>query len=630
MEPVADNRGLTQDFHRHAVAIAASGKPDPSRYDILWAPGGDQHSHDILTPAKWIELLSSDTIEKDVFFLSRRYPSSNVAYERETGYHTRENYYYDSVRKHERPRRAPLHRSYTGYRERETDDFLRSSRDRSVSGSVSNGSIGSRPDQESVSGQNDQGSSPNDSPENTRPGTKSAPKRSSRERPTSGSPRGSRSEGSDDQQSPGGDSPEIFDIAITPGNLVPVERNGRWVVIVPYDSQRLLTWPGDQVGTRNSSSVEVGGRWFFVGNSDAELHGGARQTRFQLETEPTHTDDDGIRIVPLTNCTDEDDERRDFPPPPPPPSRYFRETGGEDEYFYRRPRRTGGVDERRTSSRHHRNGRQEAPPKSSGLITFPFFTWRVKHGTGWRQPQLLSIQERDETVVRILAKIHESITSDKSSYRTLYAEAYRCAVDDLFLRHPDVAVKTKADDDPEDNDCANPVDELLASRSSEQRHNMNNRQSAGGTQTEAERKQPSGGGSPGGLRIDQRGPEAGKETKGKQAEGTANARGDQVELSGSENIATPIGPGEGPSNDTKPHANTKPRTPHPVEGANRGLVLKTKLLEVSQAIFRAFLPSQAASSYHDYYHPLCERFWGSLDEIFRVSRTYHLKLIMCY
>lgn len=627
MEPVADNRGLTQDFHRHAVAIAASGKPDPSRYDILWAAGGDQHSHDILTPAKWIELLSSDTIEKDVFFLSRRYPSSNVAYERETGYHTRENYYYDSVRRHERPRRAPLHRSYTGYRERETDDFLRSSRDRSVSGSVSNRTIESRLDQESAAGQSDQGSAPNDSPETTRSGTRNAPKRASRKRPTSGSPHASRSEGSDDQQSPGGDSPEIFDIAITPGNLVPVERDGRWVAIVPYDSQRLLTWPGDQVGTRNSSSVEVGGRWFFVGNSDAELHGGARQTRFELEPEPTHTDDDGIRIVPLTKY--DEDERREFPPPPPPPSRHFRETGGEDEYFYRRPRRTGGVDERRTSSRNHKNGHQEVPPKSSGLITFPFFTWRVKHGTGGRQPQLLSIQERDETVVRILAKIHESITSDKSSYRTLYAEAYRCAADDLFLRHPNVVVKTKADEIPEDNDRANSVDDLSAIQS--RGHNVNKRQRASGTQTKAERKQSSGGDSPGGFRIDQRGPKAGKERKGKQSEESENAKGDQMGRSGSDNMATPIGTGEGPSKSkTKPHASTKPRSPHADEEANRGLVLKTQLLEVSQAIFRAFLPSQAGSSYHDYYHPLCERFWGSLDEIFRVSRSYHQELIMCY
>lgn len=418
-------------------------------------------------------------------------------------------------------------------------------------------------------------------------------------------------------------------IAFSPGGLIVVERDGRWVVNVPYDPQRLLTCRGDQVGAWNSSSVEVGGRWFHIGDSDTDLHGGARQTRFQIEPESTHTDEDGIRIVPLNNDNDEDDERRDFPPPRPPPprSRYSREMREEPDYYY--VRRTERVDERRTSSRHHRNEHQEAPPKSSGLITFPFFTWRVKHGTEGRHHQILTIRERDETVGKILAKIHESITSDKSSYRELYAKAYRCAADDLFLRHPDVVVKMKADDSPEDRDRAKQADELTTSQ--RRGHGIKNRQHTSGTQIKAKRKQSSGGDVPGGLRIDQRGPKAGKERKGKQAEDAANAKGDQTGPSGSDNMATPIGPGEGPSkSETEPHASTKSRSPHPAEEPNRGLVLKTQLLEASQTIFRAFLPSQGESSYQDYYHPLCERFWGSLDEIFRVSRAYHLELRMCY
>ncbi|KAK7726513.1 hypothetical protein SLS63_007674 [Diaporthe eres] len=157
-----------------------------------------------------------------------------------------------------------------------------------------------------------------------------------------------------------------------------------------------------------------------------------------------------------------DDVRREFPPP----SRYYREREDENEYLYGHSRgRTEWVDERNTNSKSRNNGHPEAPPKSSGLITFPFFTWRVKHGTEGRQPQLLSIQERDETVVRILGKIHESITSDKSSYRRLYAKAYRCGADDLFLRHPDVVVKTKTDASPEDHDGAKPADELPTSPS---------------------------------------------------------------------------------------------------------------------------------------------------------------------
>lgn len=623
LEPSADNCGLAQDFHRHAVAIAAAGKPDPSRYDILWAPGGDQLGQEILTPAKWIQLLSSDTIEKDVFFLSRKYPSSNAPYERATGYYARDDYY-DTVRRSESPHRVPLDRSYTEYRERETDYFRRSSRDRYVSGSVSSGTIESRSDQESASGQSDQGPVSDHSPEDTRSETRGAPNESGRERSRSGSPHASRLEGSDDQQFSREVSP---DIANSSGNLVPVERDGRWVMIVPYDPQRLLTWPGDQVGTGIPSLVEIRRRWSATGNSDTNLHGGSRQTRFQLPPDPAHTDEDGIRIIPLTNYTDEYEERRDFPPPP---SRYYHEMEEENEYFYGHPRRrTGWLDERNTSSRNRSNGHQEAPPKSSGLITFPFFTWRVKHGIEGRQPDLLSIQERDETVVKILAKIHESITSDKSSYKTLYAKAYRCGADDLFLRHPDVVVKMKADDNPEDNDSAKSADELPMGPS--RGHDRKNRQRASGTQTKAERNHSGGGGSPDGLRIDQRGPQAKKKRKGKQAENAPNAKGDQTGPSGSDNMTSPIGTGEGPSkSERKPHANTKSQSPHPVEGPSRVLVLKTQLLEVSQTIFRAFLPSQGGSSYQDYYHPLCERFWGSLDEIFRVSPAYHQELMKCY
>lgn len=398
-------------------------------------------------------------------------------------------------------------------------------------------------------------------------------------------------------------------------------------MIVPHDPQRLLTWPGEQTGTWNSSSVEVGGRWFYIGDSDTDLHGGARQTRFQLQPDPTHSDDDGIRIIPSTTRADEDDVRREFPPP----SRYYREREDENEYLYGHSRRrTEWVDERNTNSKSRNNGHPEAPPKSSGLITFPFFTWRVKHGTEGRQPGLLSIKERDETVVRILGKIHESITSDKSSYRRLYAKAYRCAADDLLLRHPDVVVKTKADDGPEDSDRAEPEDGITTSSSRGQ--GRKNRQRASGNQTKAGRKHSGSGGPPGGLRIDQCGPQTGKTRKGKQAEGAENAKDDQTGPSGSGNMATPIGPGEGPNKSkTNPHASNRSRSPHSVEKPDRALVLKTQLLEVSQEIFRAFLPSQGASSYQDYYHPLCERFWGSLDEIFRVS-AYHQNriLVICY
>lgn len=183
---------------------------------------------------------------------------------------------------------------------------------------------------------------------------------------------------------------------------------------------------------------------------------------------------------------------------------------------------------------------QQATPESSGLVTFPFFTWRVKHGAK-EQAELLSQQGRDKTVDRILTKLRDSITSDESGCSKVFASAYRCTASDLVLRHPEAVIQ------------------------------------------------------PGDSAI------------------TTN---DQTATLGSNNVAIPIGPREGSfESELEGHRDNDAWSPRYGQEPSQGM--KQQLLEVSQSIFRAFLPSLGA--HHDYYHPLCENFWGSLDEIFRVG-----------
>lgn len=334
---LADGSISIQDVHRHVVAIATAGEPDPSRYDILWAREGDLLGQQVLTPVKWIQLLSSDTINDDTFFLSPMYQSPSTTDERWT----------DAGR-----------------------------------------------DQHA---------------------------------------------GSPSQQS-----------------------EGLWI-------------PGS---------------------------GSSEETKSPSDQKPTDGMSDAWRM-----------------------------------------RGSAGLLYRWSPSHIDRiKGIQQVTPESSGLATFPFFTWRVKHGTK-EQAELLSQQGRDKTVYQILTKIHESITSPKSGFSTVYTKAYRCTANELVLRNPG---------------------------------------------------------------------------------DSGDARHDETSTLGSGNVAVPVAPREGSSEfELEGQKDNDRWSPSSAEEPSPGIIMKKQLLEVSQSIFRAFLPSRGA--HQDYNHPLCEHLWGSLDEIFRVSSVFHCR-----
>lgn len=646
LEALADAKGF-KDFHHRVVNIAATRKRTPSIYDILWAPGGDIHAQDILTPARWIQLLSSERIEEDIFFLSRKHTSSGDTDGDPENYEKRNyeerNYSGQFGIWEESPGMPRDH--HTRYKRRDTGSLSRPSTEVFMSGSGASGTTRSGFDQASAYGQSDQGLAGNSSPEATRSERGGFPVKRIRawqksssvvenQSPQSLSEAGldlKRSEGTENKQFTREAQPGIFKLIITPGSLIPLFVDGRWFGIVPYSPQRLLTWSDDQVSTGKPFLDESQYRRSIIVDDDTNLDSGTGQDQNQTQPVTIHEENDGIRVVPLEGRADEGHSRTmslsrshsrhgdpqskespDYQGPKSslPTDSYFHHTRVREEQLESWVERMDPrlVPERNTSYEKHRKGFEEASPMSLGLTIFPFFTWRVKHGTE-EYAGLPAIRESDETVVRILTKIHESITSDKSSYKILYIKAYRCTADDLFLRHPDIVSGIRTHEDSEDGDDTAEDPRGVC--------NGKDGQSARGHQKTRERtfsdvespnekpeKDPSGlqGG------------------KGKQAKDLAGAERDQTAHSSSDEMANPIRPGEGSSKSKmNPNANYTLGPQDSVEGPSQGLELKAQLLVVSQSIFRAFLPSQCASSHSDYYHPLCERFWGSLDEIFRVS-----------
>lgn len=74
----------------------------------------------------------------------------------------------------------------------------------------------------------------------------------------------------------------------------------------------------------------------------------------------------------------------------------------------------------------------------------------------------------------------------------------------------------------------------------------------------------------------------------------------------------PLPPGRGDKAAADSHP---PRERQSIEMLSRGKALNKKLLKVSQDILWAFLPKEGSSLVHD----VCESFWGSVDDIVRVS-----------
>lgn len=240
----------------------------------------------------------------------------------------------------------------------------------------------------------------------------------------------------------------------------------------------------------------------------------------------------------------------------------------------------------------------------------------------------LNYEQRDEIVVQILAKVHDSISADKLSSRDVYIAAYRCTADDLFLRHPEMAVETGTGGNSEIDDSpghAGPANDHPRSSGKESSREDRRYVTEGWTNSEGDNSDNES--SLDGLKMHESGPQTGKDRRGKRAEDPRNARRDKMAAPDlDESIDHVETRTDHPNFESHGHSKDNQQCSGSSERPSRGQALKREILETSQSIFRAFLPSQGSSSHPDYYHPVCERFWGSLDDIFRVSSTCHQEL----
>jgi hypothetical protein len=101
------------------------------------------------------------------------------------------------------------------------------------------------------------------------------------------------------------------------------------------------------------------------------------------------------------------------------------------------------------------------------------------------------------------------------------------------------------------------------------------------------------------------------DTSSVQSESTEEVPRDSVR----EEAEIPLPPSR---DDTAAAASHLPRERQSIEMLNRGKALNKRLLKVSEDILRAFLPAEGSSLVHD----VCESFWGSVDDIIRVSWSY--------
>jgi hypothetical protein len=186
-----------------------------------------------------------------------------------------------------------------------------------------------------------------------------------------------------------------------------------------------------------------------------------------------------------------------------------------------------------------------------------------------------------QDLYRILSKIDESILSDGSGIGVLYSKAYRCTKENCLKRHPGLT-----------------------------------------------RDEPTSGA---GIEIPRPSPPAGLDGKAGQGSGKGTEKSKELSSEGdaqpqaqSQPEETGKGKGKEPLNegDAQPEAKSQPngrpqngptsvKMRHPVE------VLGRQLFDVSQAIMSEFLPKDE----HSLHHVVCERFWGTVDDILRVRAT---------
>lgn len=262
--------------------------------------------------------------------------------------------------------------------------------------------------------------------------------------------------------------------------------------------------------------------------------------------------------------------------------------GGRDRWPRRRER------EYDSNSNDTPAAEQEMPPlDDTGAATVnPFFSWRVKSmadvDTVRTDQKNIGTSPMADVAIhdlfRILGKINESLLSSESGIKEVYSQAYKCTEENLLKRHPNLAREIV----PSSNTSP------TVQRDSVGQGKEADQEKKGGS-TDNSSTQPPTTFPPDGARA------------GSTNQEQETVRQEKAEPSKIGEKQAPATPRVG-AQEAARHSTSDIMT-HPAEAFGK------KLVEISQAIMHRFLPKDE----HSVYHPVCERFWGSVDEIIRVS-----------
>jgi hypothetical protein len=175
----------------------------------------------------------------------------------------------------------------------------------------------------------------------------------------------------------------------------------------------------------------------------------------------------------------------------------------------------------------------------------------------------LAGQAAIQDLFRILGKINDSVLSDDSGVGKLYASAYKCTKGSLLERHPNLWGRTS--------------------------HNSQSKAASPG------------------LLQHRHG--NGDETQDK---GICQEKVTESSNKGSTKLQASVQSNERPSD-----------TPTSVGVLDQVTALSQQLLDVSEAIICEFIPNGERSLQ---YHAVCERFWGTTDEILRVRAIRFIRI----
>jgi hypothetical protein len=182
---------------------------------------------------------------------------------------------------------------------------------------------------------------------------------------------------------------------------------------------------------------------------------------------------------------------------------------------------------------------------------------------------------------RILGQINESLLSSESGVKEVYSQAYKCTEENFLKRHPNLTREILSSSDISTTGWVGQEKEVDQEKKGDLEDN-------GSTQPPA--TSPLGWGRTGSTR---------------QAAETARQENTEPSKIGDEQApVTSQAAAQGAAGHS-----TSAMMMHPADAFGKQLV------EISQAIMRRFLPKDE----HSIYHAVCERFWGSADEVIRVS-----------